>query len=119
MGSGLGQSTFFIYTRPYSTVRAALGADAKSADDATAMLNTPSGITNPINGNASLAIKSANGRAIGLVDTPESLFGAGSPCPGFTGRPVLASTSRWRIVSATYSLSWNMRSMKFLAWARP
>jgi len=85
MSTGLGQSTFFVFTVPYTSYRAALGASATSADDATALANTPSGSTNPITGSAHILVKSANGRAIGL-NTPEQSFNfRGSPCPTFTG----------------------------------
>src|SRR5882724_8253472 len=47
MSTGLGQSSFFAFTVPYTSYRTALGANATSADDATALANTPSGSTNP------------------------------------------------------------------------
>lgn len=85
MNSGLGQSTFFTYIISYSTYRTALGANATSTDDATALANTPSSATNPINSMANLDVKSPNGRVIGL-NTPEPSFNfMGSPCPTFTG----------------------------------
>jgi len=83
MSTGLGSSFFVFYNGPYSSYRTALGTAATSADDATALANTPTGSTNPINGTANTGIKSANGRAVGL-NTPEVTFGTG-PCPGFTG----------------------------------
>src|SRR5262249_22776757 len=83
MSTGLGSSFVVFYNGPYSSYRTALGTAATSTDDATALANTPTGSTNPINGTANTGIKSANGRAVGL-NTPEVTFGMG-PCPGFTG----------------------------------
>ena len=84
MSTGLGQSVSFIFTLPYQPYRAALGANAMSADDATALANTPSGSTNPVTGSSNILVKSPNGRAIGF-NTPEQSFPSGSPCPMFTG----------------------------------
>ena len=85
MNTGLGSSSFVVYSVPYSSYRTALGTNASSADDAVALANTPAGAFNPINGSANLDVKSANGRALGL-NTPEVLMNStGSPCPAFTG----------------------------------
>jgi hypothetical protein len=85
MSTGLGQSTFFVFTIPYTSYRTALGANATSPDDMTALANTPSGSTNPITGSRNVLLKSPNGRAVGL-NTPEQSFNfRGSPCPTFTG----------------------------------
>ena len=84
MNSGLGSSRFFFFNVPYSTWRTAWANTATSADDTAAVANTPEGDTNPINGNSSIGVKSPNGRAVGL-NTPEQFFGAGAPCPNFTG----------------------------------
>jgi hypothetical protein len=84
MNSGLGQTVSWVYSIPYSSYRSALAVDAKTSDDSTALANTPSGATNPVNGNANIRVKSANGRALGF-DTPELAFNSGSPCPGFVG----------------------------------
>jgi len=83
MSSGLGQSVFFVFNVPYQSYRAALGANATSADDATALANTPSSSTNPVTGSSNILVKSPNGRAIG-INLPELSF-SGSPCPMFTG----------------------------------
>jgi hypothetical protein len=83
MSTGLGQSVFFVFNVPYPSYRAALGANATSADDATALANTPSGSTNPVTGSSNILVKSPNGRAIG-INLPEMSF-SGSPCPMFTG----------------------------------
>jgi hypothetical protein len=85
MNTGLGQSIFFVFSVPYTSYRTALGAHATSADDVTALANTPSGSTNPITGSRNILVKSPNGRAVGL-NTPEQSFNfGGSPCPTFTG----------------------------------
>jgi hypothetical protein len=85
MSTGLGQSVAFVFNVPYATYHAALQGNATSTDDVTALANTPSGSTNPINGNANIGLKSPTGRAIGL-NTPEQSFNfPGSPCPTFTG----------------------------------
>jgi hypothetical protein len=84
MSTGLGSSFFVFYNGPYSSFRTALGAAATSPDDATALSITATGSANPINGNASIGLKSANGRAVGL-NTPEVTFGSTSVCPSFTG----------------------------------
>jgi hypothetical protein len=83
MADGLGSSITACYFVSYSTYRAALASHATSADDATALANTPSGTTNPVNGGSQLCVKPANGRAIGL-NTPDISF-AGTPCPTLTG----------------------------------
>jgi hypothetical protein len=84
MSTGLGQSVFFVFNVPYLSYRTALGANATSADDATALANTPSGSTNPVTGSSNILVKSPNGRAIG-INLPEQLFPSSSPCPMFTG----------------------------------
>jgi len=85
MNTGLGQSIAFVFSVQYSTYCTALAASATSPDDMTALANTPCRSTNPINSNASIGVKSPNGRAIGL-NTPEQPFNfMGSPCPTFTG----------------------------------
>ena len=82
MSSGLGQSTFFIYTVSYSNYRNALGTHAVSADDVTALATT-SAATNPVNGQANISVKGPNLLALGFnVTTPTF---SSSPCPGFVG----------------------------------
>jgi hypothetical protein len=86
MNTGLGQSVFFVFNVSYPSYRTALGANATSADDATALANTPSGPTNPVTGSSNIQVKSPNGRAIG-INLPEQLFPTDSSCPTamFTG----------------------------------
>jgi len=86
MNTGLGQSVFFVFNVSYPSYRTALGANATSADDATALANTPSGPTDPVIGSSNILVKSPNGRAIG-INLPEQLFPTDSSCPTamFTG----------------------------------
>jgi IPT/TIG domain len=67
MGTGLGQSLSFFCNVPYATYRAALAADTTSVDDATAMSHLPSSATNPVNGNSTINVKTANLRAVGIT----------------------------------------------------
>jgi hypothetical protein len=84
MGTGLGASSIApLYNVNYATYRAALGADATSADDATALANTPVQANNPVNNNAIVQLKSSNGRAVGLA-TPGALINISGFC-SFTG----------------------------------
>ena len=85
MSTGLGTSYFVAYPVSFTSYRAALAANASSADDTTALANTPAATNNPVNNGANVDVKPANGRALGL-NTPEVLFNfGGSPCPSFTG----------------------------------
>ena len=51
----------------YSTFLAALKADAKTSDDATAIALLPSVSTNPVNGNSMINVKAANLKALGFA----------------------------------------------------
>jgi hypothetical protein len=66
MTSGLGQSVTFFGNLPYSSFLAALKADAKTANDATAIALLPNVSTNPVNGSTTINVKTANLRAVGL-----------------------------------------------------
>jgi len=84
MATGLNASSIApLYTVDYSQYRAALGADATSADDNTALANTPVQANNPVNASASVQLKSANGRAVGL-NTPGTLINIAGFC-NYTG----------------------------------
>src|SRR6266481_5276907 len=72
MSTGLGQSIFFVFTIPYTSYRTALEANATSADDATALANTPSGSTNPVTASSNILVKSPNGRALGFNTLEQS-----------------------------------------------
>jgi len=84
MGTGLGASSIApLYNVNYATYRTALGTDATSTDDNTALANTPVQATNPVNNNAIIQLKSSNGRAVGL-NTPGALINIAGFC-NFTG----------------------------------
>jgi hypothetical protein len=70
MTSGLGQSDTYYDNLLYSTFLAALKADAKTSDDATAIALLPSASANPVNGNSTINVKIANLRAVGLPGNP-------------------------------------------------
>jgi hypothetical protein len=67
MSSGLGQSNTYLYNIPYSTFLTALKADATTSDDAAAVALLPSVSTNPVNGNSTIDVKTANLRAVGIT----------------------------------------------------
>lgn len=85
MGSGLGQSDTFETTLTYAQYRVALLADATSANDAIALANTAGGVTNPVNGGASITLKTANARAVGLSGVGGTFTDPLSGCVGYTG----------------------------------
>jgi hypothetical protein len=65
MTSGLGQSSVPLFSVPYATYRAALGADATTANDATALAGLPNQANNPVTRTASMLIKPATADAVG------------------------------------------------------
>jgi hypothetical protein len=82
MTSGLGQSSTTLYTLPYSTFFSAYQTNAVSNNNVTALAalgtSVQSGPDNPVNGDPSLDIKTADIRALGI----------GCSCPpigGFDG----------------------------------
>jgi hypothetical protein len=84
MSTGLGASSIApLYNVNYAAYRTQLGLDATSADDATALANTPVQANNPVNNNAIVQLKSSNGRAVGL-NTPGALISINGFC-NFTG----------------------------------
>ena len=85
MNSGLGLSTFFTFGIPYSSYRTALGTNATSPDDTSALTDTPGGSTNPIDGSGNIVVKVPTGKALGLGVSEQSFNFPGSPCPTFTG----------------------------------
>src|SRR3954469_19463564 len=98
MDTGLGQSSTFYSTVSYSTYLAALKADAKTNDDAVAVARLPSVSTNPVTGGASIAVRTANLRALGLsatvptdgfISVNTSITNPGSPST--TGRYTLVT----------------------------
>jgi len=66
MASGLGASLTGYYSTSYANYRAALAADATSADDATALASLPVGPTNPVTGSPTVIFTSASAKALGF-----------------------------------------------------
>jgi hypothetical protein len=104
MSSGLGQSSTAFFNVSYASVRTALTADASTADDAVALAHLPVTATDPVLGNSTINIKSANGRALGLSTAVASdgtislnthITDVGSP--GTTGQFSLIATTEHEI----------------------
>jgi hypothetical protein len=104
MTSGLGQSNTWLYDLPYSTFITALHADAKTADDATALGLLPIQLTNPVTGSSIINVKTAEIRALnisgsfpsGLPGSYDGLIGLNTHftdigSPGTTGQYSLLS----------------------------
>jgi hypothetical protein len=73
-GTGLGGSSFNLYTFDYSTFYNALVADGKSLDDAAALAHLATdgtGANNPVTGTGTVLIKAANAHALGLNCSPD------------------------------------------------
>ncbi len=66
MNTGLGASSTFFFNIPYTSYLAALTADAKTSNDATALAHLGAGPNNPVNGDLNINVKTANLRAVGL-----------------------------------------------------
>jgi hypothetical protein len=64
---GLGSSSTFFATGSYAAFLAALKADAKTSDDATAVGLLPNVAANPVNGATTINVKTANLRALGIM----------------------------------------------------
>lgn len=77
-GGGLGGSNTGFYNIGYASFVSGLTANyaiSGNADQGTALANLPSGPNNPLNGNTSLNVSSANGRALGF-NTPGFVNGS-------------------------------------------
>jgi hypothetical protein len=70
MASGLGQSQTYSSVITYSNLLAALNSDAKTTNDAIALAHLPAGPANPVNGNNSVTVTTANLRALGISSSP-------------------------------------------------
>jgi hypothetical protein len=99
MSGGLGSSSTFFQIVNYSDYLAALKADAKSSDDATALAHLPAGPNNPVNGSTKISVKTANLRAVGINANPP----LGSP-DGFIGLNTHITDVGSPGTSGTYSL---------------
>src|SRR5262249_55149432 len=73
MSSGLGQTEFDLIQLSYSSLRAALAADAKTSNDAIALVHLPAGPNNPVDGGTDMVMKFANARAVGMNPGTPSL----------------------------------------------
>jgi hypothetical protein len=67
MNAGLGSSSTAFFNVSYAAYRAALIADATTADDATAIAHLGAGPNDPVLNQTSINVKSANLRAVGLA----------------------------------------------------
>jgi hypothetical protein len=82
-GTGVfGQSSTFLNSLSYSTLRGLVSADAHTADDATALASM--GLTDPVGGTHTWWVSRAEAKAIGLIGDDLSndgttTFGAGNP----------------------------------------
>jgi hypothetical protein len=99
MNKGLGQSSTYYANGSYSSFLGALKADAKTKDDFTAIALLPSVPTNPVNGNATINVKTANLRAVGINVNPP----AGQP-DGFIRVNTLITNPGSPGTSGQYSL---------------
>jgi hypothetical protein len=73
MGGGIGMSSTFYGTIPYSTFYNALVGDSKTTNDVTALAHIPlNGGIDPVDNTGSIALTTANQRAIGLSANPPS-----------------------------------------------
>jgi hypothetical protein len=77
LATGLGHSDVSFYDLGYASYRAALIAQATSADDLTAVGTLPAGPNEPVLGNPIVMARSANGRAVGF-NTPGLLLNFGA-----------------------------------------
>ncbi len=89
--TGLGQSATYFGNISYATFLAALTGDAKTAEDAIAINSLPSALTNPVNGNTTINVKTANLRAVGIAtNVPfDGIVGVNTTLtsPGSVGSP--------------------------------
>jgi hypothetical protein len=92
MSSGLGQSLTYQGTIDYTTFRAALASDAQTTNDAVALAHLPGGSANPVNGNSSVTLTTANMRALGLA--------GGDPPPGQPDTTISLNTSIMNLTRA-------------------
>jgi len=70
VSSGLGASSTYINNISYSTFLSALTSDSKTTNDAVALAHLSSSPNNPVNGNSSVTLTTANLRALGLSGAP-------------------------------------------------
>jgi hypothetical protein len=78
MSSGLGQSEKILYITNYKTLYNALNVNATSANQILAVSTLPNGTTNPVTNTTSVAVTTANMRALGFTNAqfPQVTFGS-------------------------------------------
>ena len=103
-GTGVfGQSSTFLNSTTYANLRAKVVADAKSADDATAIgAGGSMAAADPVGGTHTWWVSTAQGKALGLIadnlsNDGTTTFGAGNPFT-FSG-PIAAGTYDFRGVA--------------------
>lgn len=105
ISSGLGSSNWWDYNIPYSTFRAALAADATTANDATALAHLPNVSTNPVTGTSGINVKTANIHALGMTGFTSGLPGGFDGVIGLntsiTFPPNNSSSSTYSLLSVT------------------
>jgi hypothetical protein len=74
-GGPPGQSQWYYYQKPYSTILSALQRDATTANDTNALANLPAGPNNPVTGDTLINVHNANLEAIGFTDASSGLPG--------------------------------------------
>jgi hypothetical protein len=72
MNTGLGQSSTYIATAPYSSYYAALAAGSTITNDVMALAHIAGGASNPVNGGASITCALPLFRALGFNANPPS-----------------------------------------------
>jgi hypothetical protein len=100
MGSGLGMSSTFFATIPYQTFYDALVADSKTTNDTVALANVAGGSVNPVDGNSSISLTTANCRALGININP----GSGNPDSTISVNMSLINITRKGIDPTKYDL---------------
>ena len=96
--TGLGNSNTRVGTVAYSVYRAALLSHATSVDDATAWINLPNTVNNPVNNDPNVYLSLPLGRALGLTST------VGSPDGTIFLNTSICNLSASQTVATNYSL---------------
>ena len=90
VANGLGESQTYVTTPTYAAYKAALAADATSADDATALASLgPGTATDPEGHSTRVTLKTANARAVGIAGAPAGGASSALFCNAIAGLPAL------------------------------
>jgi hypothetical protein len=100
VSTGLGSSSTFVGDISYTSYRAALASAPSTPTKTTALAHLPAGPNNPVNGNANVAISTANSRALGFNLNPPS----GQPDGTISLNTSLMNLSRNSIDPAKFDL---------------